>query len=57
MDEQKCKNCHKDTMGHKCDMCGEEAEAHNADHSCGGNHCVGKCSGCSEAETNCKCEA
>ncbi len=55
MDEHKCKKCGGDTAGHKCDMCGTEADAHDDTHSCGGEHCMPKCSGCDEAEEKCTC--
>ena len=42
-------------MVYKCDMCGAESETHDPSHSCGGDHCVVKCSGCKKAETQCDC--
>ncbi|MBI4127750.1 MAG: hypothetical protein HY459_01630 [Parcubacteria group bacterium] len=50
-----CTTCGGATSGYKCDMCGEESQAHDENHKCGGDHCVRKCAGCSEAETNCTC--
>ncbi|MBI4086393.1 hypothetical protein HY416_00205 [Candidatus Kaiserbacteria bacterium] len=54
-----CKKCGKETKGFKCDVdtCGMEAEQHDANHACGGEHCVPKCSACNEAETKCTCSA
>jgi len=34
---------------------GTEAKEHDAQHSCGGNRCMPKCSGCNEAEAKCSC--
>lgn len=53
--EKKCAKCAGKTAGYKCDMCGTEAEKHDANHSCGGDHCVAKCAACNEAETKCSC--
>lgn len=46
-----------DTEGYKCDVCGQECPEHDPNHSCGGDHCMPKCSGCGEAESKCSCEA
>lgn len=48
-----CSNCGCGTEGWKCDMCGAEAEGHVEEHGCGGDHCIPKCSGCGEAQSNC----
>ncbi|MEY4747738.1 MAG: hypothetical protein RLZZ416_787 [Candidatus Parcubacteria bacterium] len=50
-----CKKCGGPADGHKCDVCGEESEAHVDTHKCGGEHCVPKCAACKEAETKCTC--
>ena len=50
-----CTNCTNETAGYKCDMCGSEAENHVADHSCGGERCMPKCTGCNEAQSKCTC--
>ena len=58
MEEVKCKKCEMPAdspMAYKCDSCGEEAQEHDPNHECGGEHCVVKCSGCKESETNCTC--
>lgn len=55
MEDKKCVKCGGKTEGYKCDMCGEEAEKHDESHSCGGDHCVTKCAGCSQSETKCTC--
>lgn len=56
MDEmKKCQKCGMDAEGYKCDMCGVESQEHDSNHDCGGDHCLLKCSGCGEAETNCSC--
>ena len=54
-EEKKCVMCGGGTTGYKCDVCGEEAGQHESSHACGGDHCVAKCAGCSEAETKCTC--
>ncbi|HEY4475206.1 MAG TPA: hypothetical protein VJB92_00555 [Candidatus Paceibacterota bacterium] len=51
----KCKKCGKPTEGYKCDMCGSESKNHEVNHSCGGIHCIPKCSGCGQAEEKCAC--
>lgn len=56
MAEEKCVKCGKDTSGYKCDVCGAEAEEHDANHECGAEHCMPKCVGCSEAQVKCSCE-
>jgi len=53
--EKKCTTCGGQVLGYKCDMCGTEAEQHDENHACGGNHCVAKCHGCKQAETKCSC--
>ena len=53
--EKKCTKCGGETTGYKCDMCGAEAEKHDEQHACGGDHCVAKCAACNEAETKCGC--
>lgn len=53
---EKCKKCDNEVKGFKCDICGSEAETHNPDHKCGGEHCMPKCTGCNEAEAKCTCE-
>lgn len=55
MEEKKCAKCGGATAGYKCDMCGAISDAHDEGHACGGEHCVAKCTGCSEAETKCPC--
>ena len=50
-----CKTCNGPTEGFKCDVCGEESPVHAADHKCGGEHCMPKCSGCGQAEVKCMC--
>ncbi len=50
-----CKHCGGETSDWKCETCGAESAAHDPAHGCGGDHCVAKCSGCSEAETKCAC--
>lgn len=50
-----CKKCGGETSGFKCDMCGVEAATHDDAHVCGGEHCMPKCVGCSEAEAKCAC--
>jgi hypothetical protein len=52
-----CKTCGGDSQGFKCDMCGAEAAEHDAEHACGGDHCMAKCAGCNEAEAKCSCGA
>lgn len=52
-----CTKCGGPTEGYKCDMCGVEATEHDSGHECGGDHCMPKCTGCNEAETNCACES
>jgi len=49
--EYGCKGCGGPTEGYKCDMCGAEAESHDPNHACGGDHCLPKCKGCGEAES------
>lgn len=53
----KCKKCEGPVEGYKCDMCGAEAAEHDANHACGSDHCMHKCSGCNEAEAKCGCPA
>ncbi len=53
--EYGCKGCGGPTEGYKCDMCGAEAESHDPNHACGGDHCLPKCKGCGEAESKCSC--
>ena len=55
-DDLKCSKCNGNTSGYKCDMCDEEAEKHDDNHSCGGDHCMPKCAGCSQAQTKCSCK-
>jgi len=50
-----CKTCEGDTEGYKCDVCGAEAEEHDNEHSCGGEHCMPKCKACGKAEVGCSC--
>jgi len=50
-----CSRCSGETGGYKCDSCGAEAPAHDAQHACGGDHCMAKCAGCNEAEVKCSC--
>jgi RecJ-like exonuclease len=50
-----CSKCSGDTEGYKCDMCGTESTTHDAQHACGGDHCMPKCQGCSEAHVKCTC--
>jgi hypothetical protein len=59
MEQPTCKRCGmaaSSPMAYKCDMCGAEAKTHDEKHSCGGDHCVVKCSGCGKAETQCSCK-
>lgn len=51
-----CKTCGGATEGYKCDMCGAEAKEHDANHTCGGDHCMPKCAACAKAETQCSCK-
>lgn len=51
-----CKVCKGPTQGYKCDMCGEESPMHKDDHECGSAHCMPKCGGCNQAETQCSCQ-
>ena len=51
-----CKKCGQGVEGYKCDMCGDESVTHDANHGCGGEHCMPKCVACSEAEAKCTCE-
>jgi RecJ-like exonuclease len=53
--EKECAKCGGKVSGYKCDVCGTEVEQHDEKHSCGGNHCVAKCSSCHQAETKCRC--
>lgn len=53
--EKKCAKCDGGVSGYKCDVCGAEADQHDEKHDCGGDHCVPKCAGCSQAETKCAC--
>jgi hypothetical protein len=55
MEDSKCKKCGMAGSGYKCEDCGSEAESHDAEHACGGDKCVVKCSGCGESETKCGC--
>lgn len=58
MENQNCKKCNMSAdspMAYKCDMCGAESATHDPNHSCGGDHCVVKCSGCKKSETQCTC--
>ena len=58
MENTNCKKCamaSDSPMAYKCDMCGAEAKDHDANHACGGDHCVVKCSGCKKSETQCTC--
>jgi hypothetical protein len=50
-----CSQCGGPTEGYKCDLCGAEAKEHDDGHACGGDHCVPKCTGCNEAQSNCTC--
>lgn len=62
-----CIKCGKQTMGYKCNICGAEANQHDDrhglnesgasldDHPRGADHCMSKCAGCGQAETNCSC--
>ena len=50
-----CKKCGGPTEGYKCDVCGEESEAHVESHKCGGAHCMPKCAACGQAEAKCTC--
>ena len=50
-----CKTCGGPTQDYKCDMCGEESKMKDPNHKCGGEHCMSKCKGCSEAEGKCTC--
>ncbi len=52
-----CTTCQGETQGFKCDMCDSESDHHVADHQCGGDHCMPKCSGCGEAQVKCSCSA
>lgn len=54
-EEKKCMKCGGETKGYKCDMCGALADKHDANHSCGGDHCVSKCASCDQSETKCAC--
>lgn len=56
MENNKCKKCGKEGEGYKCDLCGAESQEHDHNHSCGGEHCVCKCSGCHKTQTHCDCE-
>lgn len=62
MDEQmnqgvgtNCSKCQGATMGYKCDMCGVESDTHDANHACGGDHCMPKCAACQQAQVQCSC--
>jgi len=50
-----CAKCGMECEGFKCDECGEECAEHDANHSCGADHCMPKCKGCNEAEAKCAC--
>lgn len=50
-----CTKCHGPAAGYKCDICGDESDAHDAQHACGADHCMPKCSGCSQAQVKCTC--
>lgn len=50
-----CTKCQSPTDGYKCDMCGEESATRDPNHACGGDHCMAKCAGCSQAEAKCTC--
>ena len=55
--EDKCITCGGHTDGYKCAMCGEEMSEVKADHSCGGENCQRKCSGCNKPASQCDCPA
>ncbi len=52
---QKCGAATDSPMAYKCDICGAESKEHDLNHSCGGEHCVVKYSGCKKSETQCSC--
>ena len=59
MENPNCKKCDKPADSpdaYKCDMCPAVSATHDPNHSCGGEHCVVRCSGCKEAETQCSCQ-
>lgn len=59
MEAQVCKMCGKsadEPMAWKCDQCGAESAEHDANHGCGSDHCVVKCSECKKPETQCECK-
>lgn len=55
----KCAKCDGPTEGWKCAICGDESNKHDPSHKHGepasDRHCMPKCKGCGEAETNCSC--
>lgn len=55
MENMECSKCGGSAVGFKCDQCGAEAAAHDANHGCGGDHCMPKCTGCDEAQAKCAC--
>lgn len=50
-----CKHCQGEVSGYKCDVCGATSSEHDANHACGGEHCLAMCAACSQAETKCTC--
>jgi hypothetical protein len=54
-DTKTCTACGGDTEGYKCEMCGSEADKHDAEHECGGEHCTPKCKECNESQAQCTC--
>ena len=56
MGDDACVTCGSLTDGFKCEECGAEAEFHDEEHECGGEHCMPKCSGCGEPEVKCSCD-
>ena len=55
MDTAKCSKCGGETEGYKCDVCNAEATTHDENHTCGSDHCMPKCKGCTEAQVKCSC--
>ncbi|MEK7595213.1 MAG: hypothetical protein AAB443_01275 [Patescibacteria group bacterium] len=51
-----CIMCGGEVKGFKCESCGVETEAYDANHVCGARFLLRKCAKCNEPETKCFCE-
>lgn len=52
-----CTSCSGPTKGYACNSCGTAMDMQDMSHSCGTDHVMPMCGGCSKAQASCTCGA